>query len=347
MNLSVYNFQTARFEKYKTKNTSNKANQFCSFDKNLKNSVTFKGESKKSQPIKRVAPWLLSGLMILGGTKTCGSSSDKYTGTDNNDGIKVEYYDVSKNTHDSLMEPVFQLKSNLTSDNDFLEGVKFDIAKSFAQINPDEPFEEHLVQSKANEYLKGTSFYSDKKLQKHVAVQETAHGGINSNYEMRFSLMHEVGHQFDNYFGHNHNADYAQKWDSLVASKENPYDFITVTPKDQELDIEYNYNNSLSDRIEFQNALLKDLKNILRLKRRHDIMPQNMDYYIGHFNLQNQITPEDVDGENAARAEIYASLFAYALGQDDGDKEIFIKCFPNCYKIVKNDINKYINVTDK
>ena len=32
--------------------------------------------------------------------------------------------------------------------------------------------------------------------------------------------MHEVGHQFDYYFGHDHNADFAVKWDSIMAVKE-------------------------------------------------------------------------------------------------------------------------------
>lgn len=36
--------------------------------------------------------------------------------------------------------------------------------------------------------------------------------------------------------------------------------------------------------------------------------------------------------------EIFAQLFSYAMGTDDGNKDDFIKLFPNTYNIV----NKYI-----
>lgn len=328
MNFSVnsVNFvRTARQQDYKSTGQHN---------------ITFSGNKNENQTAKKAMPWFMSALMLLGGI-SC-SDNQKYSEKDYYDGIEVEFSNVGKITKDSVMKPVYDMKQKLSSENDFLDGTKFDIADDFSKIDHnDDLFKKYLRENKSK-FNKGTSFYSDKNLRNRVALQEISHS--KSYPEMRQTLMHEVGHQFDNYFGHNHNSDFAQKWDSLVFSKDMPYDFATITKYDQSLDIEYNYNNSLSDKLEFQNALLNDLKHIKRIKRRHDIMPNNLDYFIGRFDLYGEITPEDVDGENAARAEIYAQLFSYATGQDDGEKEQFLNCFPNCYEVVQNDIEKFLNI---
>ena len=303
-----------------------------------RNNITF---GSRKNLLKKAAPYLFGTIIALGGTKACMQENDRYSKINVSDDIIVEYSNVRPITRDSVMKPVYDMKQRLTPENDFLGGTKFDIAESFAEIKANDGFKKHLRERKSRKSLKGTSFYSDGNLQRRIALQEIAHK--NSYPEMRQTLMHEVGHQFDNWFGHDHNAEYAQKWDSLICLKDTPYEFLTLTEHDKNLDIEYNYNNSLSDKPKFQKALLKDLQNIGRMKRRHEAMPQNMDYYIGKFDLYN-FTPEDIDGENAARAEIYAQLFSYATGQNDGEKEIFVKCFLNCFDVVNEDIERILKI---
>ena len=88
-----------------------------------------------------------------------------------------------------------------------------------------------VKKEKYTELDKGCSFYSDKKLPRRIVIQKGAQGisdkvfykSVTGQYtalpSMRQSLIHEVGHQFDQYFGHDHNADFALKWDSIVESK--------------------------------------------------------------------------------------------------------------------------------
>ena len=50
-------------------------------------------------------------------------------------------------------------------------------------------------------------------------------------------------------------------------------------------------------------------------------------------------TIEDIENADYSRGEVFAQSFSYILGGDDGNKEEFIKTFPNTYKIVE----KYVN----
>jgi len=298
---------------------------------------------------KKIVGYLIGGTLLAGavGTANLSSGGKGYTGSDSFNDINVEYSHVDRITKDSVMKPVYDLSLHLKKDNDFLRGIRFDIADKFSEIEPDNPFQRYLKEFKTENDIKGVSFYSDSKLPKQVAIQEISHLDLNRKVDymaMRQTLMHEIGHHFDNFFGHNHSADYAQKWDSLMYSKECPYNFATDTKYDKELDREFNYNNSLSDKKEFQHALIKDLKHIGRLLRRYDTMPKNLDYYIDGFDFYREATANDVNLNNSARAEIYANLFSYAMGEDDGDRELFIRCFENCYNIVKGDIQTFLQI---
>ena len=88
--------------------------------------------------------------------------------------------------------------------------------------------------------------------------------------------------------------------------------------------------------------MLNDLNNIKNIPVSE--RPQNIDYYTNRFNLKQEITEHDVDLANGLRAETYATLFSYANGQNDGELEKFIKCFPESYKVVKNDIFYFLGI---
>ena len=298
----------------------------------------------------KAAAYILGGLISLNVLQNCGGCSNiGNSGCDTSNNLYVEYYDVNRAAKDSVMQPVYNLKAKLNEKNDFLKDTKFCIANSFDKLNGNDDFIAYLKNYKNYYDIKGVSFYSDSKLSKRVAVQDAAHNyqctDINQKYSrMRQSVMHEVGHLFDNYFGHDHLSDYALRWDSLMYSKDIPYNFATVSKEDAELDYKYNYNNSLSDKKEFQSALLKDLSQIGRMYRRYEKMPSDLSYYIDGFDFYGRINEKDVYDNNSSRAEIYAQLFSYAIGENDGEKDLFIKCFKNSYEIVKNDIGKFLNI---
>ena len=327
---------------YKTPKTSV---SFNAKSKSLQSAVT----KKTSGKIKSV---LVAMLFILGAF-SC-KKTDRESQICDYDGVTVEFQDVKNTTKDSLMTSFQNLKSQLNSKNDFLKNLKIDVARSFSSINDNDSFKNHLRENARGSYIKGLSFYSDSKLTKRIAIQERAHNkpkeGVTEVQTLRQTLMHEVGHQFDNYFGHDHQADYAIKWDSLQASKQNelnesPYSFASKSEAEMKIDKEYALNNGLSDKKAFKDAFLKDIMLVRDISLNNpEMLPRNINYYIKNFDLTQEINAEQVEESDVQRAEVYANLFSYIVGEDEGNREDFLKTFPNCYEIVKKDIATYLKI---
>lgn len=304
---------------------------------------------------KKLLPFAFATLLFgLMGT-SCTGSSNKHSGKYSQDGIIVEFTEVQPETRDSVLMPVINLKSKLTKANDFLTNLKIDVIRSFRGIDKEkDSFYRYLRERHSDSSVKGMSFYSDNKLEKRVAIQERAHknntNGISKVGAMQQSLMHEVGHQFDNYFGHNHDADFAIKWDSLQHSKslskdESPYDFYSYTKEEQTIDHKYNSQNELSDRKEFKIAFLKDLKTIQKnLKTSPESLPKNIDYYVSGLDLAKSLTFDMLEDDVINCSEVYANTFSYLMGTNDGDREPFLRAFSNCKEIVQRDIAKYLDI---
>ena len=304
---------------------------------------------------KKVLPFafvtLLLGLVGI----SCNGTSNRYSDKYNYDGISVEFTEVQPETKDSVLMPVMDLKSKLTEKCDFLKNLKIDVIRSFRGIDGEkDSFKGYLRENHSASHVKGISFYSDDKLEKRVAIQERAHKITENNISkvsaMQQTLMHEIGHQFDNHFGHNHNSEIALKWDSLQHSKslsedETPYDFYSYTEEEQSIDSKYNSQNELSDRREFKQAFLKDLNNIRTIMNTSpESLPQNINYYISGFDLEEPINIDMLEGDIFNCAEVYANTFSYLMNTNEGDKEAFLKAFPNCKEIVQKDIVKYLNL---
>lgn len=328
------------------------------------NHANFKGCSNANpiransiNPLNKIAPYILGGMIMISCDK---APTPRFNTTDINNGVRVEYTNVTKETRDSVMKPIYELKSKLNPNNDFLDGVNLYITKSADNLQLTNSFKEDLRRNCPNN-LKGRSFYSDALLQKMIFLQEDAH----KNYEqydrttkktttmpaMRQTLMHETGHLFDNYFGHDHNADFALKYDSLLNDKEcdlyqNPYKFDVKTEKDFQILSEYTKHSGLSDKAEFKLALLKDICKLRRIPENSGELPNNIKYYTQSFDLSKPIVMRHVDNADFSRSEIYANLFSYAFGEDEGfsEREKFIKNFRNSYKVVTSDIAKYLKI---
>lgn len=309
--------------------------------------VTFKGQNKPvnkvSSPLKRTMPWIFSGLMIFGGG-ACSNGGQKVTGIENYKGINVEYTDVSKQTKDSVMCPIYELKDKLTTENDFLKGMKINIANDLEKIQPKDSFEKYVKENESDKSYKGTSFYSDSLLQRRIALQEKAFENNSSRYKsMRQTAMHEVGHHFDNFFGHDHNSDYALKWDSIMnahdkSANSDLFTFQTVKKEDKAIEKLFYDNNALSDKEEFQNALFHDINNLKYQKE----LPKDLDYYLGNIDIKRGITRDKLKRADGVRSEIYANLFSYISGQNDGNREKFLDCFSDSKKIVEKDMKKFL-----
>lgn len=327
-----------------------------------RDSVSFCGKNDSKQNknnLKKVRNFALATLLGIAGINAC---SEKYpNGAETVDNIKVEYFNIKPELKDSVLKPVLNLKSQLSSEDDFLDGVEIDITKEFKNLDDENSFRKYVKGDRDGREVKGISFYSDEKLPRRIIIQESAHlddkfknykdgGKFTAIPALKQSIMHEVGHQFDSYFGHNHDARFAQQWDSLLYSKEvnpemNPYDFECSEMGDKRINVAYTWNAELSDKKDFQKALLNDMNNLKNIKKEN--LPDNLGYYIGKFDISKEMSEKDVDYAEHQRSEVYANLFSYALGETDGDKECFIQCFPNSYDVVKSDISKYLKINLK
>lgn len=314
----------------------------------------------KSPFIRKVATYI-TGLLTLAGVASCENSQPRVYDSEKLGDLSVNYFNVEKETRDSILTPLVTLKSKLTPENNFLNNLEIDITKSYEDLDDGNSFRKFLKSEGDVELDKGCSFYSDKNLKKRIVIQEGAHGAsdkalyasVTGEYtalpSMRQSLMHEVGHQFDQFFGHDHNAPFAKKWDSIIAQKEkNPnmsaYD-LEVLPKDKDARVEYFWNSAMSDKPKFQEAILKDFEHIARLKNENSShLACNIEYYTDGVDFSKKITPEVVDLAESARTEVYANLFSYAMGQNDGDKTDFLDNFKHSYEVVKKDIKNKLHI---
>lgn len=318
---------------------------------------------RKNKPIfKKLAAYICGGLLTLGGISQCTDETPKVSDFETIDNVKVNYFNVEKETRDSLLTPFVTLKSKLTPENDFLDELDVDITGKYKDLDDANSFRKFL---KSGEHTddKACSFYSDGKLKRRIVVQEGAHGVVDKFYNlttegkysalpaMRHTLMHEVGHQFDYYFGHDHNADFAVKWDSIMAVKEqhpdmNPYVF-DILPREAQANIDFFWNSGLSDKEEFYNAIIKDYKHIAELNKNNSDkigMTVLSSSFVDGIDLTKPITYEVVDAAELARTEVYANLFSYAIGENDGDKSRFVENFKNAYRVVKKDIKEHLHI---
>jgi len=289
---------------------------------------------------------IVSGIVIAGGADLCYDKFTRTSGVDRKNNIVVEYENTSNLVRDSLMKPVYDLKKILHTDNDFLKNIKFDIVETFKNMETNNDlFKEHVSKYQNEKSYKGISFYSDSKLTKHVALQEDAFRGNHDAKlnQMRQTIMHEVGHLFDNFFGHNHQDKVAQAWDSILSVHEKQKDlyiFESKTIRDKNIEKTFYKKNALSDNEDFLKALKEDISNIHFIKK----LPDNLNYYITASQLNSRLKPEELKISETQRSEVYANLFSYIVGQDDGNRDKFLKIFEKSSKIVEKDIKKHLHV---
>ncbi|MBR1461238.1 hypothetical protein IJ596_06375, partial [bacterium] len=154
------------------------------------------------------------------------------------------------------------------------------------------------------------------------------------------ATLHEIGHIFDNYFG--------TKDENLIKEvRKLHFSDKNLTKTQQNMLNKYLRNKDLSDSKEFKQAWLKDAIALGKDRNKYNEFKKDSIrryYAIEDINITDGITSQEVENADKSRSEIFAQLFAYALGKDDGHKNEIIKVYPNSYKAVKNYIKKYLNL---
>lgn len=265
--------------------------------------------------------------------------------------IPIKYYNGTIDTVDSSTKQAVKrtVKSALDKIRpDFFKGLSFHVVSDFSNLD------EHNAIAKAVKYnskdYKNSAGFTHYGPNREIYVTEQARGynffknlvpnnwiDFNENY-IENTTMHEIGHQFDDYFycedktledkyRQNHNLFFKE---NLSSKQEKELDKLIFA---------FNQNNGLSDSKEFKKALEQDLSKI-DIKK----VQKKFNYYVEFFfekNKEKNPTKKDIDYAWYSRGEVFAQLFSYAMGTDDGSKEEFTKMFPAAYKMVKNYIQKY------
>ncbi len=350
MSNSVYSVQNNHSIKQKNKNNHKKYYQITPQE-----SPVFKGGTKvlKQNPLKKVLPVIGAALLSL---ITCCNNT-KVSEAKDIGGVKVECFEIRKDTQTAIENAIIDTKAKCTN-TDFMDNVSVDVAKKFSSLPNDTPFRTYM-KGISNSRALGSSFYSDGKLPKGIVIQEDAHASglsflsnensTEMNNSLRFTLMHEFGHHFDKYYGHDHDADFAVAYEDLLvrmAEKDSQSVFKSPTErKDMEIFYTYNIQSGLSDKTEFKEAFKKDLEHIAQIKRTgNGTLSRNIKYFTNGIDFSREITDEIVDTKDALRSEVYANLFSYGLGENNGDREAFLSNFPNCYEVVKANMKHFIGI---
>ena len=225
--------------------------------------------------------------------------------------------------------------------------------KKFKNLDSNDAFRCALKERENSKYTGGISFYSDSAVPRKICIQESAHKENMDGKEaqatlIKSTLMHEIGHQFDEFYGHDSETPIAKKWNSVQVRRVQEDSLSVYTsPKEKDLEakIEYVRQNGLSDRKEFKEAYYKDLLNIYDVRESgNGILTKKLSYFVPNFEKIESITLEKIDLLDARRSETYAELFSLAVGEDNGDRETFLNNFSNSYNVVKRDLEKYIGL---
>lgn len=171
-------------------------------------------------------------------------------------------------------------------------------------------------------------------------------------------LLHEIGHLFDFYFAKPNEELKKDILERLAQGKEK-----IMTEEFFELYEMYEAQNSLSDSEDFKEAWQKDVETSFKGKSEAEITDKctKLEYYSPLYNhgelnpnkqinlkLDDGIDDKEVADADKARQELYAQLFAYAMGSnDDSKKEMnaaVMNTYPNSYEIVKKHLYKYFGI---
>ena len=245
--------------------------------------------------------------------------------TDNN----INYYEskkrkISPETKNGVTSALEMAKKN--TNLTFFKSIDTHVTTSFKELIPFNSFAQDIIHEENNRnvglfYFSDTDIYINEKAMKIYLKKHK-----NSSFEQiaEHVATHEIGHYFDEYYGCKI-KDYAE----IIEFFNSDYFYNTYSDlKREELITQLHNNNSLSDSADYKKAVLNDIQNLEEEE-------------LEKFDMLKNVCKENIDYEHEARSELFANLFAYILGSDDGFRENYLEYFPETTIVVENYIKKY------
>lgn len=265
-----------------------------------------------------------------------------------NNKVYFKYYTgVTEQSRYAVKNTVSEFLKRAGKNAEFINGYTFSIVNKFKDLPVDTLWKKtvKLTADQCSETW-GITNTTVVDSEKSIVMQAKAHASekniFNGNTNPKFletCAMHKIGHVFDNYYG--------KKNKELVDIVKNFHLFKHRSePEERALKL-YMRNKDLSDSKEFKKAWLKDATTLGKDKNKYDEFKKNgIRRYlsINEIDITDGITKQEIENADRSRAEIFAHLFAYALGKDDGQKEEILAVYPNTYKCVQKYISKYLGI---
>lgn len=265
--------------------------------------------------------------------------------------VKTFYHDGTINKVDDSTKK--SVKKSLRTamekiEPSFFNNLTLHVTSDFSNLDSHNNFSKYLKSNEGDlSNVKGVTA-SEEISQREIYIQESAFKfdkllnifssqPFRADKKIELTTMHELGHQFDTYYGTDN--ELKQEIDALQKKYKYTFDEVSLTKDEEKFYKKYKDNNGYSDKNDFKTAVLKDLQKI---------NPKKLDlddgYFLAEFfdrGLDIKPNKDDVQKADYTRGEVFAQLFAYAMGTDDGKKDKYLQLFPNTYKVVKNYIEKH------
>ena len=237
--------------------------------------------------------------------------------------VHFKYYQgVTKESKDTVKNTVIDFYKKVGCRPQFINGYTFNIVNEYKDVGVTSPFTRRLKKFSElySETLGATVPPELNKGKKEVVIQlkerKFPRKIWKNNVEKKYiecGILHEIGHNFDNFYG--------QELEEIKINN-----------------VIYFKKKNLSDSIEFREAMKKDLETIKVSKSGR--IQQQID-----VEKTNDISFHSNDFSDYSRSELFAQLFAYAFGKDDGKRRHSVALYYNSYVLVKNYIKQYIGLT--
>lgn len=260
-----------------------------------------------------------------------------------------EYNKVDKSTKTAVENAYRKVQSTINPD--FTNKLSIHVTSDFSNLPDNVSLFSNYLKTNEGSFSSTRGITTDDMNKREIFIQESAFWptkllnifssklSFSANEEIEQTAMHEFGHAFDYYYGSDKNL---QKEHQKLSEKygQKQFEPVELLPEEEKIMKEYLKNNGYSDKKDFKDALAEDFK-LLKLNFRHK---QKFGYLFAEFyNRGLEITPDinDIELADYSRGEVFAQLFSYAMGTDDGNKDEFIKLLPNTYKIVQQYIHNH------
>jgi len=261
------------------------------------------------------------------------------------------YYVKHSNTDDKYKDAVKNrvtaFKNEIKKNKFFLNNFTFHICDSFKTLGNKSKLTKYVSEHSDQFFYIGGMTASFKEGTSDIIIKTSKDSVFNISVDKQISdvtqaTMHEIGHQFDDQFG------YCDPKLLREVKKLPLWTDDEGTKEQQKLYDTFLKNKDLSDSNEFKKAWKQDVQNLGKSSLSNFLFKHShIDYYVFDVDITDGVTDDEVEEADSHRNEIFAQLFSYAMGEDDGQKEAIVEKYSNCYRMVKLYIKKYLGIDVK